>query len=154
MIEVERLSKRFVVRSGRLRRERQVVDAVREITFRVERGELLGYLGPNGAGKSTTIKMLTGILVPSAGHVRVAGLEPSRKRIELARRIGAMFGHRIQLCGTSRSSTRSSSCGTSTASRRSGSAETCSGSATSSSSTRSCRRPCASCPSASASAAS
>jgi ABC-2 type transport system ATP-binding protein len=97
MIEVERLSKRFVVRRGRLRRERHVVDAVREISFRVERGELLGYLGPNGAGKSTTIKMLTGILVPSSGRVTVAGLDPSRRRVELVRRIGAMFGQRIQL---------------------------------------------------------
>jgi len=97
MIEVEELTKRFVVRRGRLRRERIVVDAVKGISFRVERGELLGYLGPNGAGKSTTIKMLTGILVPSAGRVTVAGLDPSRRRIELARRIGAMFGQRIQL---------------------------------------------------------
>ncbi len=97
MIEVDGLSKRFVVRHGRFRRERHVVDAVKEISFRVERGELLGYLGPNGAGKSTTIKMLTGILVPSAGRVSVAGLDPSRRRIELARRIGAMFGQRVQL---------------------------------------------------------
>jgi ABC-2 type transport system ATP-binding protein len=97
MIEVEELRKQFVVRRGRFRRERRVVDAVNGISFRVDRGELLGYLGPNGAGKSTTIKMLTGILVPTEGHVRVAGLEPSRKRIELARRIGAMFGQRIQL---------------------------------------------------------
>jgi viologen exporter family transport system ATP-binding protein len=99
MIEVEALEKRFVVRTKRgwLRRERRVVEAVRGVTFSVARGELVGYVGPNGAGKSTTIKMLTGILVPSAGHVRVAGLEPSRQRMELARRIGAMFGHRIQL---------------------------------------------------------
>jgi ABC-2 type transport system ATP-binding protein len=97
MIEVERLTKEFVVREGRLRRRRRVVEAVRGISFRVERGELLGYLGPNGAGKSTTVKMLTGILVPTAGHVRVAGLEPSRQRIQLARRIGAMFGQRVQL---------------------------------------------------------
>jgi len=97
MIEVEGLRKDFVVRRGRFRRERQVVHAVNDISFRVERGELLGYLGPNGAGKSTTIKMLTGILVPTAGQISVAGLEPSRKRIELARRIGAMFGQRIQL---------------------------------------------------------
>ena len=72
MIEVERLAKQFVVRRGRFRRERVVVEAVREISFSVERGELLGYLGPNGAGKSTTIKMLTGILVPSSGTVSVA----------------------------------------------------------------------------------
>jgi viologen exporter family transport system ATP-binding protein len=97
MIDVEGLTKEFVVREGRFRRRRRVVEAVRGISFRVERGELLGYLGPNGAGKSTTVKMLTGILVPSAGHVRVAGLEPSRQRIQLARRIGAMFGQRVQL---------------------------------------------------------
>jgi ABC-2 type transport system ATP-binding protein len=97
MIEVEGLRKEFVVRRGRFRRERHVVTAVNGISFRVDRGELLGYLGPNGAGKSTTIKMLTGILVPTGGHISVAGLEPSRKRIELAHRIGAMFGQRIQL---------------------------------------------------------
>ncbi len=97
MIDVDHLSKQFVVRRGRFKRERHVVEAVRDISFHVERGELLGYLGPNGAGKSTTIKMLTGILVPSAGRVTVAGLNPSRQRIELARRIGAMFGQRVQL---------------------------------------------------------
>ena len=97
MIEVEHLTKEFVVRRGRLRRERHVVEAVRDISFHVERGELLGYLGPNGAGKSTTIKMLTGILVPSGGRVTVAGLDPSKRRVELAKRIGAMFGQRVQL---------------------------------------------------------
>jgi ABC-2 type transport system ATP-binding protein len=97
MIEVEHLSKQFVVRRGRFRRERLMVEAVKDISFRVERGELLGYLGPNGAGKSTTIKMLTGILVPSGGSVSVAGLDPSKRRIELAKRIGAMFGQRVQL---------------------------------------------------------
>ena len=97
MIEVEQLAKRFVVRRGRFRRERVVVDAVKDISFRVERGELVGYLGPNGAGKSTTIKMLTGILVPTSGRVSVAGMTPSKQRIELAKRIGAMFGQRIQL---------------------------------------------------------
>jgi ABC-2 type transport system ATP-binding protein len=97
MIEVEHLSKQFIVRRGRFRRERVVVNAVNDISFRVERGELLGYLGPNGAGKSTTIKMLTGILVPSSGRVSVAGLDPSKRRIELAKRIGAMFGQRVQL---------------------------------------------------------
>ena len=97
MIEVEHLSKQFVVRRGRVRRERIVVDAVKDISFRVEQGELLGYLGPNGAGKSTTIKMLTGILVPSSGRVSVGGLDPSKRRIELAKRIGAMFGQRVQL---------------------------------------------------------
>ena len=97
MIEVEQLTKTFVVRRGRLRRERHVVEAVRGISFTVARGELLGYLGPNGAGKSTTIKMLTGILVPSGGRVQVAGLDPSRRRVQLAQRIGVMFGQRVQL---------------------------------------------------------
>ena len=64
---------------------------------RSQEGELLGYLGPNGAGKSTTIKMLTGILVPSSGEVRVAGLDPARRRIELTRKIGVVFGQRVQL---------------------------------------------------------
>jgi ABC-2 type transport system ATP-binding protein len=97
MIEVEDLTKTFVAGGGFRRRDRHLVHAVNGISFRVERGELLGYLGPNGAGKSTTVKMLTGILVPSSGHVSVAGLDPSRRRIELAKRIGAMFGQRIQL---------------------------------------------------------
>jgi ABC-2 type transport system ATP-binding protein len=98
-IELEELRKTFVLRvkRGRLRRERREVEAVRGISVSIEQGSLVGYLGPNGAGKSTTIKMLTGILVPSGGRVRVAGLDPSRRRIELARRIGVMFGQRVQL---------------------------------------------------------
>jgi ABC-2 type transport system ATP-binding protein len=99
LIAVEGLEKRFTVRRkrGRLRRERQEVAAVDGIGFTIERGTLVGYLGPNGAGKSTTVKMLTGILVPSGGWIRVAGLDPSRQRVELARRIGVVFGQRSQL---------------------------------------------------------
>jgi ABC-2 type transport system ATP-binding protein len=67
------------------------------ITFAVEPGEMVGYIGPNGAGKSTTVKMLTGILYPSAGTARVAGLDPARQRVTLARRIGVVFGQRRQL---------------------------------------------------------
>jgi ABC-2 type transport system ATP-binding protein len=58
---------------------------------------MVGYIGPNGAGKSTTIKMLTGILVPTGGRVTVAGLDPSRQRTDLARRIGVVFGQRTTL---------------------------------------------------------
>ena len=99
LIEVEDLRRDFVVRraAGRLRREKTVVRAVDGITFTVEAGECVGYIGANGAGKSTTVKMLTGILVPTSGHVRVCGLEPVRRRRELARRIGVVFGQRSQL---------------------------------------------------------
>jgi viologen exporter family transport system ATP-binding protein len=99
VIEVEDLRREFVVRrsAGRLRRTKDVVAAVDGVTFRVEPGECVGYIGANGAGKSTTIKMLTGILVPTSGTVRVCGLEPVRERTTLARRIGAVFGQRSQL---------------------------------------------------------
>ncbi len=74
--------------------ERIAVDAV---TFSLEPGELVGYIGPNGAGKSTTIKMLTGILVPTSGQVTVAGLVPWKQRKENGRNIGVVFGQRSQL---------------------------------------------------------
>ena len=98
-IELEDVEKTFVARRkrGRVRRERTVVRAVDGISFEIEAGTVAGYIGPNGAGKSTTVKMLTGILVPSAGRISVAGCEPSRERIQLARRIGVMFGQRMQL---------------------------------------------------------
>jgi ABC-2 type transport system ATP-binding protein len=70
---------------------------VTDLNLRVERGEMIGLVGPNGAGKSTTVKMLTGILTPSGGHMRVAGLDPQRHRRELAARIGVVFGQRSQL---------------------------------------------------------
>ncbi len=82
---------------GRIRRERSQVHAVDGVSFSIEPGEMVGYVGPNGAGKSTTIKMLTGILVPSSGYVRVLDLEPTRQRVDLARRIGVVFGQRTQL---------------------------------------------------------
>ena len=99
LIDVRDLERTFVVRkrSGRLSRTRTEVRAVRDLTFGVEKGEMVGYIGPNGAGKSTTIKMLTGILVPTSGHLRVAGLEPSADRTALARRIGVVFGQRTTL---------------------------------------------------------
>jgi ABC-2 type transport system ATP-binding protein len=99
LIDVHDLGRTFVVRkrAGGFRRASTVVNAVRDLTFAVEAGEMVGYIGPNGAGKSTTIKMLTGILVPTYGHLRVAGLEPSRERTELARRIGVVFGQRTTL---------------------------------------------------------
>ncbi|NED89489.1 ATP-binding cassette domain-containing protein, partial [Streptomyces sp. SID11233] len=80
-----------------LRYEKRAVRAVDGISFRVRRGEMVGYIGPNGAGKSTTIKMLTGILTPSGGRLRVAGLDPARQRLALTRRIGVVFGQRTTL---------------------------------------------------------
>jgi ABC-2 type transport system ATP-binding protein len=100
LIDVRDLERTFDVRrrvDGRRRRVRDSVLAVHDLTFSVDAGEMVGYIGPNGAGKSTTIKMLTGILVPTGGHVRVAGLDPSRDRVELARRIGVVFGQRSTL---------------------------------------------------------
>jgi ABC-2 type transport system ATP-binding protein len=99
MIEVHEVGRSFTIstRAGLLRRERRVVHAVRDLTFSVGAGEFVGYLGPNGAGKSTTIKMLTGILAPTSGRIRVAGLDPTRRRIALARRIGVVFGQRTTL---------------------------------------------------------
>ncbi|WUJ74022.1 ATP-binding cassette domain-containing protein [Kribbella soli] len=77
--------------------KRETTRAVNGVNFEIEPGELVGYLGPNGAGKSTTIKMLTGILTPTSGVCRVAGLEPSRDRARNARNIGVVFGQRTQL---------------------------------------------------------
>lgn len=90
MIELDRAGRSFKVK-------RNVVHAVRDLSFTVSAGEFVGYLGPNGAGKSTTIKMLCGILTPTSGKVRVAGMDPSRRRTTLARRIGVVFGQRTTL---------------------------------------------------------
>ena len=99
LIHVRDLERTFVVRrrAGMVRRRLDEVRAVRDLSFDIDAGEMVGYIGPNGAGKSTTIKMLTGILVPTSGTVRVAGLDPSGQRTELARRIGVVFGQRTTL---------------------------------------------------------
>ena len=99
VIDVHGLRKEFTVtkRSGRLRRTRHRIAAVDGVDLVVERGETLGYLGPNGAGKSTTLKMLTGVLMPTSGTVRVCGLVPVSQRRRLASHIGVVFGQRSQL---------------------------------------------------------
>jgi viologen exporter family transport system ATP-binding protein len=99
VIEARGLRKEFTVRlkAGGLRRRTRIVAAVDGIDLTVERGETVGYIGPNGAGKSTTLKMLTGVLYPSAGQVKVCGFEPVPQRTRLARRIGVVFGQRSQL---------------------------------------------------------
>jgi ABC-2 type transport system ATP-binding protein len=107
MIETRDLSKSFWVarhRGGVLGALRGLADrggkevrAVDGLTMSIGRGEIVGFIGPNGAGKSTTVKMLTGILVPSGGEATVDGLVPWKQRKQLARRIGVVFGQRTQL---------------------------------------------------------
>ena len=80
-----------------IRPEYVTVEAVRRLSFQMDAGELLGFIGPNGAGKSTTIKMLTGILLPSDGEAKVLGYTPWKQRRELAYHIGTVFGQRPQL---------------------------------------------------------
>jgi ABC-2 type transport system ATP-binding protein len=80
-----------------VRRRYTDVVAVDDVDLSIEAGEAVAYVGPNGAGKSTTVKMLTGILVPTAGQVRVDGRVPYRDRVANARRIGVVFGQRTQL---------------------------------------------------------
>lgn len=99
LISLDGVEKVFGVRRrvGLMRREKRQVRAVDGLSFEVARGEMVGCIGPNGAGKSTTIKMLTGILTPSGGRLRVAGIDPARERMRLAHRIGVVFGQRTTL---------------------------------------------------------
>lgn len=106
-IEATELSKTFRVHrkekgmKGSLRAllhpETEEIKAVDRISFNVKEGEVLAFIGPNGAGKSTTIKMLTGILYPDGGNVRVLDIDPSKKRKQLAYEIGTVFGQKEQL---------------------------------------------------------
>jgi len=107
MIKVEGLEKEFKVMTHKkgvvgaaknlFSRKHTMLKAVSDINFEIKKGECVGYLGPNGAGKSTTIKMLTGILVPSSGHISVNGITPYENRQENAKQIGVVFGQRTQL---------------------------------------------------------
>lgn len=106
-IEVKDLSKIFTIKQKKsgfrgsfmsiVRPEYRTIRAVDNISLNVEEGELLAFIGPNGAGKSTTIKMLTGILYPTSGSMRVLGLNPSLDRQKLAYFIGSVFGQKPQL---------------------------------------------------------
>ena len=106
-IDVDRLKKQFRVQKNReglagamkdlFKREYTDVTAVKEISFQIPQGEICGYIGENGAGKSTTIKMLTGILVPTSGGLRVNGHIPHKEREAFVKGIGVVFGQRSQL---------------------------------------------------------
>ncbi|MFZ5353655.1 MAG: ABC transporter ATP-binding protein [Bacillota bacterium] len=107
IIKVENLCKTFKVKTkdaglrGSLKSvlspSYRFVEAVNNISFNVEKGEILAFIGPNGAGKSTTIKMLTGILYPSSGNIEVLGMNPTKQRKELSYNIGTVFGQKSQL---------------------------------------------------------
>ena len=107
VIDVRKLSKTYAVpvREGGLgaalrslvRRRTRQVEAVREISFAVAPGEIVGFLGPNGAGKTTTLKMLSGLLHPSGGEGRVLGFEPFKRQRDFLRRITLVMGNRNQL---------------------------------------------------------
>ncbi|WP_080839721.1 ABC transporter ATP-binding protein [Cohnella massiliensis] len=107
IIEVENLTKHFEINKRQtgfinhvkslFRRERVIKEAVKNISFSIEPGEIVGYIGTNGAGKSTTIKMLSGVLTPTSGTVKVDGLIPYKQRQENARQIGVVFGQRSRV---------------------------------------------------------
>jgi ABC-2 type transport system ATP-binding protein len=78
-------------------RDYKTVSAVDSVSFSIEQGEMVGYIGPNGAGKSTTVKMLTGILVPTTGQIRINGFVPHKQRRHYVKTIGVVFGQRTQL---------------------------------------------------------
>lgn len=106
-IEVKHVSKSFKVAKrdkglkaalkSFFKRKYIIVDAACDINFSIEKGEIVGYIGPNGAGKSTTIKMLSGILLPDQGSIRVGNLDPAKDRKKYVKNIGVVFGQRSQL---------------------------------------------------------
>lgn len=106
-IEVKQISKTFKVakkKSGLkesiksfFKREFIDVKAVEDISFSIEKGEIVGYIGPNGAGKSTTIKILSGILVPDSGQCKINNMTPWKDRVKYVKKIGVVFGQRSQL---------------------------------------------------------
>lgn len=107
IIEVKNLNKKFKIKEKEkglkgsiksiFKPRYKTINAVNNMSFEVEQGEILAFIGPNGAGKSTTIKMLTGILYPTEGEIKVIGLEPSKQRKQLAYKIGTVFGQKEQL---------------------------------------------------------
>lgn len=107
VIKVKNLSKTFKVKlkekglKGSLKSlvkpKYKIIKAVRDISFEVEKGEMIAFIGPNGAGKSTSIKMMTGILFPDKGEIDILGLDPKKDRKKLAYEIGCVFGQKEQL---------------------------------------------------------
>lgn len=78
-------------------KKKEILRAVDHVSFSIDRGEIVAYIGPNGAGKSTTVKMMSGILTPTAGEIRINGLSPQKNRKEVVQNLGVVFGQRSQL---------------------------------------------------------
>ncbi len=107
MIDVENLCKDYVLKSkepglkgamkGLVKPNHKIIHAVKDLSFHIETGEIVGFIGPNGAGKSTTIKMMSGILTPTQGQVLIDGRNISKHRKEVVKDIGVVFGQRSQL---------------------------------------------------------
>lgn len=99
IIEVENLEREFTkkIKKSFFKTINKKYKAVNDISFNVEKGEIVAFVGPNGAGKSTTIKMLAGIIHPTKGKIKVAGLDPMKQRKQLAYKIGCMFGQKSGL---------------------------------------------------------
>ena len=92
VVEATDLRRSYRTRTGIVRREKKIVEAVRGVSFGIERGELFGLLGPNGAGKTTTIKMLITLLIPTSGQARVLGHDVVADPRAVRRHIGYVFG--------------------------------------------------------------
>ncbi len=107
MIDVENLCKDYVLKSkepglkgamkGLVKPNHKIIHAVKDLSFHIDTGEIVGFIGPNGAGKSTTIKMMSGILTPTQGQVLIDGRNISKHRKEVVKDIGVVFGQRSQL---------------------------------------------------------
>lgn len=107
MIQVKNLKKDYVItKKGKglagavkslIKNEKQTIEAVKDISFEIKKGEIVAFLGPNGAGKSTTVKMMSGILTPTSGEIFINGKEPYKNRKEVVQDLGVVFGQRTQL---------------------------------------------------------
>ncbi len=82
---------------GFFKREKKIVEALKNVSFEIDEGDIVGYIGPNGAGKSTTIKIMSGILNPTSGECSIMGYTPWKDRIQYVKNIGVVFGQRSQL---------------------------------------------------------
>ncbi len=102
MIEASHLTKSFKIKDREERnyfkRRNKIIKAVNDVSFKIKQGDMVGFIGTNGAGKSTTIKMLTGILVPDEGYIKINEMTYTKHRKDIMMKIGVVFGQRSVLC--------------------------------------------------------